>query len=71
MAWLGIVLGTLAGLMTSISACVLWDLPLWVGLLLYPSIGSAVAICIILLLLLRSEQTPGADPMGDVRTVAG
>lgn len=71
MAWIGIILGTIAGLVTSISACVLWDLPLWAALLLYPAIGSAVAISIILLLFFRGEHTPDADPMGDVRTVAG
>ncbi|MCU9836715.1 hypothetical protein OEZ49_02935 [Ruegeria sp. WL0004] len=71
MAWVGIVLGTLAGLVISISACVFWELPFWAGLLLYPAIGSSVAISVILVLFLRGEHTPDADPISDARTVAG
>ncbi|SDC47596.1 hypothetical protein [Ruegeria marina] len=70
MAWLGLTLGTLVGLGSSILACIYWDLPLWAALLLHPVIGTAIAVSVILLLLLRNETETRGDKIRDTEPVA-
>ena len=71
MAWIGVFLGTLAGLASSILACALWELPIWAALLLYPVTGSAIAVAVILLFMLRDIRVPAAEPVTGGRTVNG
>ncbi|MCE8537712.1 hypothetical protein KBY27_09605 [Ruegeria pomeroyi] len=71
MAWIGVFLGTFAGLACSILGVLFWNLPLWAALLLYPVTGSAIAVSVVVLFLLREAQSPAAEPMASGRTVNG
>lgn len=71
MAWVGLILGTLAGLSSSIFSILFMDLPLWAALMLHPVIGSAVTVFILLLFLLRNDPEADGDALGGPGPVAG
>lgn len=73
MAWVGLIVGTIAGILASVVGYTLWSLPLWLSLSLYPLAGSASAMLVIAILFLRRQSAraaPGRSPArSDLRTV--
>ncbi|MFW8594390.1 hypothetical protein [Cribrihabitans neustonicus] len=64
MAWVGIFLGTLAGLLAAGLAYAGLGWPLWASALLYPAAGTSTAVLVILLLALRGTGGAGGLPEG-------
>ncbi|MEK0165283.1 hypothetical protein VWZ88_06320 [Phaeobacter sp. JH20_36] len=60
MAWIGIIVGTFAGIFSAVAAYTLYALPLWYSLLLYPTVGTTAAIVTMLAML---HLPPGLRPM--------
>ncbi|MFS4580687.1 hypothetical protein [Phaeobacter sp. C3_T13_0] len=51
MAWIGIIVGTFAGMFSAVAAYTLYALPLWYSLLLYPTVGTTGAIVTIFIMM--------------------
>ncbi|APX15501.1 hypothetical protein K4K96_12310 [Phaeobacter inhibens] len=60
MAWIGIIVGTFAGVFSAVAAYALYALPLWYSLMLYPTVGTTSAILTILVMI---HLPPGLRPM--------
>ncbi|MGR3761879.1 hypothetical protein ACUXV3_17370 [Roseobacteraceae bacterium NS-SX3] len=53
MAWVGILIGTLAGISTAVLGYAAFGWPLWACLLAYPAAGVLTAALVIAALMLR------------------
>ena len=51
MAWLGIIVGTILGLICVFVAPAVYGLPVWAAIMLYPLVGTFGAVLTILILL--------------------
>ncbi len=61
MAWLGIIVGTILGLICVCVAPAVYGLPVWAAIMLYPLVGTFGAVLTILILL---QLRPGpAQPI--------
>lgn len=69
MAWAGIVIGMAAGICAAVLGYTAAGMPLWLSLLMYPAAGTAAAVLVIAVLLLRSYPS-GPDPRGYGREAA-
>lgn len=58
----GLIIGTVFGLLASVLGYLLWSLPLWMALALYPLVGTLVTIIALALVVLREIRTaPDTD----------
>ena len=64
MAWVSFAIGALVSMVTVIMAYTLLALPLWMALLIYPVMGTMVALTVLIILYLRSEYSDGDKPIG-------
>lgn len=53
----GLIIGTVFGLLASVLGYVVWSLPLWMALVLYPLVGTFVTIIALALVVLREIRT--------------
>ena len=58
----GLIIGTVFGLLASVLGYLLWSLPLWMAIALYPLVGTLVTIIALALVVLREIRTaPDTD----------
>lgn len=57
MAWVSFAIGAFIAMLMTILAYSVLTLPLWLVLLLYPVMGTVVALAVLIILYLRSEDT--------------
>lgn len=63
MAWAGIIIGMFAGILAAVGGYWIADLPLWMSLLMYPLVGSTVAVVVIAVLLRGTDIGSGPRPL--------